>query len=270
MGLKYSISNIAWGKDADEKMYEFLKQNHVQGIEIAPTRIFPENPYNKLDEAKKYSDFLLKNYELSISSIQSIWYGITYKMFGPDNEREKLFDYTLKAIQFAAVIGAKNIVFGCPKNRRITDSSNYPEAVAFFKRLGDYAKDIGVTVGMEANPDIYGTNFINTTEDALTLIKDVNSEGFKLNLDIGTVIHNNECLDWINKYSSLINHVHISEPFLKKIISRNLHKELIASLVDNQFDGYVSIEMGRLDDIHEVQEIVHYVMNIESEVIKHS
>lgn len=264
MGLKYSVSNIAWENQDDEKMYEFLKQNRVQGIEIAPTRIIPDNPYNNLDEAKRFSDYLLEHYGLAISSIQSIWYGISEKMFGTDSNRERLLSYTQKAIQFAANLGARNIVFGCPKNRCTTDNSDYDEAVTFFRTLGDYAKDCGVTVGMEANPIIYGTNFINTTEEAINLIKKVNSQGFRLNLDIGTVIYNQENIDWINECGDFINHVHISEPYLKKIIERDLHKKLIALLIENHFDGYVSIEMGNLNSIQDVQETIRYVMSIES------
>ena len=35
--MKYSISNIAWEKEYDGEMYSFLKENDVDGIEIAPT-----------------------------------------------------------------------------------------------------------------------------------------------------------------------------------------------------------------------------------------
>ena len=43
--MKLAISNIAWSKEYDEEMYEFLSKNGIEGLEIAPTRIFEKNPY---------------------------------------------------------------------------------------------------------------------------------------------------------------------------------------------------------------------------------
>ena len=50
--MKLSISNIAWSTEHDNTMYQFLKDNGFDGLEIAPTRIFPEKPYEHLSEAK--------------------------------------------------------------------------------------------------------------------------------------------------------------------------------------------------------------------------
>lgn len=54
-------------------------------------------------------------------SMQSIWYGRTEKLFGTEEERNLLLDYTKSAVDFAAAIGCKNLVFGCPKNRCIPE-----------------------------------------------------------------------------------------------------------------------------------------------------
>ena len=41
----------------------------------------------------------------------------------------------------------------------------------FFNILGDYAKLKNTVIALEANPDIYGTNFINTTKEAFSFVK---------------------------------------------------------------------------------------------------
>ena len=71
-------------------------------------------------------------------------------------------------------------------------------------------------IGMEANPTIYNTNYINDTRSAIELIQKVDSAGFKLNLDVGTMIYNQESVDDIVGSVRLINHVHISEPGLSR------------------------------------------------------
>ena len=47
-------------------------------------------------------------------------------------------------------------------------------------------------IALEANPPIYGTNFINGTASALSLIREVAHPAFTLNLDLGTMIHRKE------------------------------------------------------------------------------
>ena len=166
--MKLSISNIAWSAEHDTEMYQYLQEIGFQGLEIAPTRIFPENTYDKSSEAKDWAYQLKENYGLEIPSMQSIWYGHQEKIFGTKEERKVLIDYTKKAVDFAEVIGCKNLVFGNPRNRDTDDiPGNYPIAIDFFREIGDYAAEHNTTIAIEANPPIYNTRFINRTEQAV-------------------------------------------------------------------------------------------------------
>ena len=158
-------------------------------------------------------------------------------------------------------IKCKNLVFGCPKNRAIPEGVDDEVAVQFFKSLGDYAHDHNTVIGMEANPAIYNTNYINTTKEALDLIARVNSCGFKLNLDTGTMIHNDEDISILNDSVGLINHVHISEPGLKAIRKRQMHREL-RDLLAGKYDNYISIEMSKDAGIEMVKQSMDYVREI--------
>ena len=115
---------------------------------------------------------------------------------------------------------------------------------------------------MEANPVIYETNFINTTKEAIELIQEVGSIGFKLNLDFGTICYNRENLEELAPYIDIINHVHISEPALKLIGKREEHRKLMGLLRDAAYDGYVSIEMGRQENIMDVLNTIDYVATL--------
>lgn len=77
---------------------------------------------------------------------------------------------------------------------------------------GTYAAQKGTRIGMEANPAVYGTQFVNETKYAFALARDVASEGFGVNLDVGTMLTNGESLDGIAEHLSLVTHVHVSEP----------------------------------------------------------
>ncbi len=264
--MNLSISNLAWNSELNESIYPLMQKHGFDGLEIAPTKIFPNEPYSHISRASEWAKDLYKEWGFYVSSTQSIWYGRTEKLFGTEEERNLLLDYTKSAIDFASAIGCKNLVFGCPKNRCTPEEVNFENynkiAIEFFKQLGDYAFSKETCIGMEANPPIYGTNFINTTEEALVLIKGVNSYGFKLNLDVGAMIQNNEIFDLLKGNIALVNHVHISEPFLKKIEKRNLHNELIYLLKSENYNGYISIEMGLQDSVHDIEDVLKYVKEL--------
>lgn len=260
--MKLSISNIAWSAEHEYEQYRFLQTQGIQGLEIAPTRIFPTYPYDKLSEAHVWATALKENYGLIISSMQSIWYGHTEKIFASSVERKTLIDYTKKAIDFAAVIGCKNLVFGNPKNRDTEELTKMmPIAMDFFKEIGSYAAIKNTIIAIEPNPTIYNTRFINTTEQAFEFVDQVASPGVKVNVDLGTIIYNGENISVLKQATSLINHIHISEPYLKAIEHRDIHLKLLKLLTEIQYDKYVSIEMGK-QDIEIVKNTILYLKEL--------
>ena len=260
--MRLSISNIGWAEENDVAVYTMMKNYGFTGLEIAPTRIFPEQPYNKLDDAREWADKLKAENGFVVPSMQSIWYGRTEKLFGTDEERSALIDYTKKAIDFAETVGCKNLVFGCPRNRSIPDGADERITIKFFKEIGDYAAEHGTVIGMEANPPIYNTNYINDTVSALELIEKVESEGFKLNLDVGTMVENGEDVNVLKRREKYINHVHISEPDLKHIEDRQLHRDLGALLKACNYNGFVSIEVGKQEKVENLENMMRYVEEI--------
>lgn len=259
--MKLAISNIAWSFEEDEMMYSFLKQVGFEGLEIAPTRIFTDNPYNKKEEALAFKKYLQKTYNLEICSLQAICFGKNEAVFGTESERNIIKDYVKKAIDFAETINCKNLVFGSPKNRIIAEGQEQL-AQSFFGELADYSQKNNTVLSIEPNPEIYGTNFLNTTQQALDFVSTIPNKGLKVNIDLGTMIHNNESLSILENNLSQINHIHISEPFLEPILEREMHKELYLLLKNNNYKNYVSIEMKLTNDIEKVKNAVYYIKDV--------
>jgi len=260
--MKLSVSNIAWSAVYDEEMYKFLSDNNFKGLEIAPTRIFPDSPYDNLARAKIFAHNLKEEYGLGICSVQSVWFGVSELIFGSGAERQKLADYTKKAVNFAREINCANLVFGCPRNRAVPPGmileSCLPVAYDFFNLIGNYAADCGTSIAIEPNPPIYNTNFINSTAEALDFCKKLNNPGIKINADLGAVIYNKENINILKDNIDLINHVHISEPYLAPLEKRELHAEL----KDLNYDKYLSVEMADINDIEAVKNIILYIKEI--------
>lgn len=256
--MKLSISNIAWSAEYDDEMYHFLNEQGYSGLEIAPTRIFPENPYMHNKEAKSFAKMLRNTYNLNISSVQSLWYGRSENIFNSEDEREFLLDYTKKAIFFSEAADCHNLVFGSPRNRNMPSTDFMPMAVDFFREIGLFALEHRAVIAFEPVPSYYGTNLINNTQDAFEFCRKVNCGGFKINYDLGTAIYNNENFDIIGSNIELINHIHISEPLLAQIKKRDLHKQL--KTLD--YNGYFSIEMKNQGTLETVKDAVLYLKDV--------
>ncbi|WMJ89794.1 sugar phosphate isomerase/epimerase family protein [Anaerocolumna sp. MB42-C2] len=260
--MMLSISNIAWDNTQDETIYEYLNKSNYQAIEIAPSRLVAENPYDNTKIALEKIKHIKEKYNLNVSSMQSIWYGRNERIFGTKEERNILIDYTKKAVDYAAAIGCTNLVFGSPKNRTINSNDQMSIALEFFYNLGKIAYDSGVVIALEPNPEIYNTNFMNSTKETFDFIKKINSKGLLLNLDLGTVIWNNESLEDILLDINFINHIHISEPYLERIEKREMHLQLNNLLKKYNYSHYVSIEMKNPKDINIVMDTINYVKEV--------
>lgn len=279
--MNLSISNIAWGVKDDAELYSFLTAQNFQGIEIAPTRIFPVRPYDNLLDAAKFARQVDQRYGLRISSLQSIWYGRQENIFDSKESYDSLLRYSKQAVLFAEAMGCHNLVFGCPKSRNIPVGMEKDEAIkiakSFFLEIGEFAKEHHSVWALEANSVIYHTNFINTTSEAIELVKMINHEGCKLNLDLGTVIYNsnllysqsdkdetvklNEIKRVLQKAIPLANHIHISEPWLKPIRKRKLHDLLFEMCIQLGYAHYISVEMGNNGSVEDVKKVIRYIRN---------
>ncbi|HCS39552.1 MAG TPA: endonuclease [Anaerolineaceae bacterium] len=253
--MKLSISNIAWDSEYDNEMYSYISNHGFTGVEIAPTRIFSDKPYDHLNEAQEFARRLANQYSLTIPSIQSIWYGRTESMFGTETEKQSLIDYTKQAVLFAAAMDCKNIVFGCPRNRNIPGKEHLPAAIDFFNEIGNFAASNGTIMAIEPNPPYYNTNFINTTSEAFDLCRKINNPGIRVNVDLGTLIHYQESLDFINSEIDIVNHIHISEPMLAVIEQRDIHRDLKKL----NYSRWFSIEMKNPHNLDTVKKVVNYV-----------
>jgi sugar phosphate isomerase/epimerase len=256
--MKLSISNIAWSHDHDTEMYEFLQNHKFSGLEIAPTRIFPDSPYTNLTQATEYAQMLKAKFDLTISSMQSIWYGRNENIFGTDRDRNILINYTRQAVNFAEAINCRNMVFGCPQNRKIPKREYWPIAIHFFREIGALAAEHGTAIAIEPIPSYYDTNFINTTEEAFSICREINSQGVKVNVDLGTSLFFGEGLNFINRNIDLVNHIHISEPRLAIIQKRDIHRHL--KVLD--YSKWFSIEMKNIRSIKAVKETIKYFEEI--------
>lgn len=259
--LQLAMSNIAWDKSDDETMYGVLRDAGFTGLEIAPTRIFPEQPYDCLSSAALFGGYLKQVYGLSVPSLQSIWYGRGESIFDPEGA-EALLDYSAEAFQFAHILNCPSLVFGCPRNRALPVGRSAAEADEFFQKVGTLAARYGVRFAVEPNAPEY-TNFLNTTREVVDLVKRLDNPGLSVNLDLGALLTAGERLrDFVDDLR-YVSHIHISEPGLAPITRRPEHNELAMLLKAVGYRGFVSVEMRRPDEgLDAVRRTVDYIAEV--------
>ena len=251
-----------------------MQKNSFNGLEIAPSRIW-ERPYEQtVSEIKKIKENLREKH-IEIVAFQSLLFGHPeFAIFQDEENRLATMNHLKKNIILAGKLGAKALIFGSPKNRIVGDMLKEKAneiAVAFFRELGDFALKNKTCFCIEPNPSIYGGDFILTTQEAIKLVKEVNHPGFKLNIDLGTIVANNENLE-LTLIAALpyAGHMHISEPFLEKIEkNENRHKKIKKILNTHGYNLALSIEMkgagANISNINNIEDTLNFITSIYNE-----
>lgn len=251
--MKLAISNIAWHTHEEKKIANILRDYKVEGVEIAPTKIWTSPLETSNEEIKNYRDFW-ENHGIKIVSMQALLFGKPeLTIFSTSKTREKTFNHLEGMIKLAAKLGAKVLVFGSPRNRRKEKlSQNEAEdiAIPFFRNLGRVANEKGVNFCIEPNPAKYNCDFITNAIDGLEFVKKVDQPGFGLHLDAaGMTIEKDPLEEIFLQTSNWWHHFHISEPFLSQIGKGEVNHDAFATaLKKSSYPNWLSIEMKTQND----------------------
>ena len=247
--MNIAISNLAWNLDEREQVAEILADLSIRGVEVAPTKIWPDptavNPRALHDYRAWWNDR-----GLEIVATQSLLFGRPDLMlFGDAEARQRTRAFLEEMVRVSAELGAGVIVFGSPHNR-VAGAMDGEEArriaADLFGELGEVAVRRGARVCLEANPPEYGCDFIQTTQQAVDFVRHVDHPGFRLHVDTSTMTINRERIEEsLGSGIDLTAHLHISEPYLTPVPSDGAtdHQRIARTLRDLGYDHWVSIEM---------------------------
>ena len=231
--MKLSISNIAWDASFEKQVIALLLVNNIVHLDFAPGKFFSDIK-NVTDEEilKVKNEWNHKGF--SLVGMQSLLFGTSGLNLFDVSTQTRMLEHLKKVCHIGSLTGATRLVFGSPKNRdrsSLDDSQTEDIALNFFFRLGEIAKEENVTVCLEANPTLYGTNFLTTTEEAAKFVRTLNHSNIKLQLDFGTIYTNHEPAGIIEDVSEIIGHIHLSEPSMAPVTTDDpIHRDLGGSL----------------------------------------
>jgi D-psicose/D-tagatose/L-ribulose 3-epimerase len=246
--VKLAVSNIAWTDEVHSAALTVLSRHEVQGVEVAPTRLWPGWEKMSVTDAERIKlSYSAAGFE--IPAMQSLLFGMPQlNVFGPEPRSSDLLSHLERLFPVARALGVSSLVFGSPRNRDrtgLTDDQTHALAVSFFRRAAAAAAREGVTLCVEPNPPQYGANFITGWKEAFELVDAVDAPGFGLHLDTACITMNEDSpAEAIRACRGAICHFHISEPHLADFSAVRVdHGSAAQALVETGYAGWVSIEM---------------------------
>lgn len=257
--MKFCISNLAWDIKDESKILNLIKDK-IKFLEYSPSLLIKD--INSKNEIKKVKQ-IWKRRKISLYSMQSILYNVNNSyIFGSKIQRLNFYHEVKKKIILANKLNSKVIVFGSPKNK-ITFGKRNDEldklALDMFKKISLISKKYKIIFCIEANPKIYGSKYLTHTLDAIKFAKIINNRYFKVNLDLGTIISNNEDVnDLIKNNLKYFAHAQISSPKLKNLIKyKKKIRDFLKILSNYKYNNVISIETLKKDKNN-----LNYIKNI--------
>jgi D-psicose/D-tagatose/L-ribulose 3-epimerase len=256
--MRLAISNIAWDPSEDEIIVELLRRFGIDAIDVAPGKYFPEPSKATKADIVRVKDWWLER-GIEITGMQALLFGtVGLNVFGSSSVQAAMQNHLAAVCRIGAGLGATRLVFGSPKNRDksgLTDRQSIEIATNFFRNLGDVAQSHNVKICLEPNPICYGANFMTTSIETAYIVQQVDHPAICMQLDTGALAINKEDPATVLKdYSSLIGHIHASEPDLLPLGDGGAdHAKVFSALQIYLPNHTVSIEMlATKNEPHEI------------------
>ncbi len=228
-----------------EEVIKKLAKIGYDGIEIgaASPVAYPED----LDKEKRRDVVrFLKENNICVSSIlPAPGGGPGYNVASPQiRERERAVHYYEECVDLASDLGAKVVlyvagwqIFGVSTKEAWGWSKNC------LLEIAKYALPKGIMLAIEPTPA--DSNLIETADDALALMEEVEMENVKVMFDTFHVLYRNEIMsDYARKMGKNLINVHVADLDRLPPGSKTDFRPLIEALKEVGYDGYLTMEIG--------------------------
>ena len=242
---RYSLCNEMFEGRALADVARLGAEIGYQGVELAPYTFAPLvtdlSAADRLQIRREVEDV-----GLQVAGLHWLLARTPFRLNVPDKaERERAAAYLLALIDFCADVGGSILVFGSPDQR--DPAEGYPleaawaSTVQVMRRCGERAAARGVTFCIEP----LGTPFVTWVDDALRLVQEVDSTGFRMMVDCKSM---GQDARWppseqIRYAAPWFKHVHVNDPNLLGPGMGDLDfRPILAALRELAYDGWVSLE----------------------------
>jgi len=167
------------------------------------------------------------------------------EIFNTKKKRDDLLEYLVRFCDVAGELKCKNVVFGSPKSRMTYGKEKEELNDVFAEFLVDVDRRIS-NVYFNIEPlSVEYCGFLNEFSEGVGLLETLGLKQVFVQLDVRTVIENNEKVNEIFKYQSFIKHVHVSNPGLRVpgVPYRKTHDLVRLGLRKMGYEGFITAEV---------------------------
>ncbi len=252
--MKFAICNeIFQGWKIEETLAQAAKAGY-DGVEIAPFTLANSVTDISSDERQRIRDAAARN-SIEIAGIH--WVLVKPEglyMNHPDRSiRERTADYFCELVDFCADLGGTRMVVGSPKQRNILPEVSPEQAREWagetFRNAVRHGEARGVTLCFEPLASAE-TNFINTAAEAIQFVQRLNSQKFKIILDVKAMCSESKPIPRIIRESwPHFAHFHANDKNLKGPGFGEVDfRPIAAALKEVGYDGFVSVEVFNFEE----------------------
>jgi sugar phosphate isomerase/epimerase len=253
--MKISICNELFQGWPIEKVFDYAAQLGYDGVEIAP--------YTLADSVTEVSPLKRKAIGRAAEKSGVEIVGLHWLLVKPEglsiNHPDEIIrirtqEYIEALIHFCADIGGKLLLHGSPHQRTVKEGWNFLQSWDYaketFRACLETAQKRNVTYCIEPLTKA-NTNFINTVNEALRLVKEIRHPNFKMMFDCRSASAQEKSITeaLIRALDSrMLRHVHVNDATGRGPgFGETQFTPILKTLVKNGYKGYISVEVFEFD-----------------------
>ena len=241
---RLAISNLALPTIPVERIAPQLVSAGIDGVEVAPTVVWPEAPLVPTAEVRAYTK-RWREYGIALSGIQSLLFGHPEMQVFDKQTWQVMHEHLVAMIRLAHDLDADIAVFGSPRNRvrgDLGDETANAIFAEFLYSLLPVLEDCGIVLTLEPNAPAYGADYLIHYAETVTLSDLVASPWVQPQVDTGCLFMVNDAPEHALRERRPA-HLHISTPNLMPPPGSLDHVALRNALETTGYDGWIVLEM---------------------------
>ena len=247
--MKFAICNETYQGWSLEDTCLHVAQTGYDGLEIAPFTL-EEDPRDISESDAERVGKTVREHGLEVVGLHWLFVKPAWLHLTTDDPllRKDTLAFGQHLARICAAMQGTVMVWGSPKQRDLQDDWKYEEASAraaeILRGVAEVAHEGGVTIAMEPLGRAE-TNFLNTAEETVRLIRQVDHPGLRLHLDVKAMSDEEKDIPSIIRESqSELAHFHANDPNLRGPGFGEVEFSPIAeTLHEVGYEGFVSVEV---------------------------
>jgi len=202
VATKADGTGAEWIKTAKEAGFDYLELPLAQMMAL---------PASEIEDIRKA---LVEN-DIPCEACNN-FFPTDMRLTGDHVNMDSIMAYAGKALERAALLGARRVVFGSGPAKNVPEGfsmeEGYRQVVALLKQVAPVAASYDIIISIEPLRKAE-CNLINTFEEGVRLAEDVASDSVKVLVDFYHLTEEREPVDHILKYGrENLRHVHFARP----------------------------------------------------------